>query len=104
MPLEELWDDAGPVPAHRGRGLSTEDIRELLRSGPVRFVVANVGSPLRWVTEGECFRFWKAEVQLRVADPASGVRLEEFPGEYCYFAAQWVPTAGTPLVVLECHH
>jgi hypothetical protein len=102
-PLTELWDNDGPIAARRGRDLSAEDIRAILHSGSVKFVVANVGSPLRWVPEDECFAFWRNEVQPRVADP-SGASLNEFPGGYCYFATEWMPVRGSPLVVLECAH
>jgi len=103
-PLAELWDHTGPVAARRSRDLTAADIRELLRAGRVRFVVVNVGSPLRWVPEAECFSFWKAEVQTRVGDPFGEAALKDFPGEYFYFAAEWVLQNGSPLVVLECQH
>ena len=47
MPLVELWDDAGPVVAAEIRDLVADDIRDLLRAGPERFVVANLGAPIR---------------------------------------------------------
>jgi hypothetical protein len=103
MPLAELWDDAGPVVARRGGDLTAADISELLRAGRVRFVVADIGVPPRWVPESECFAFWKAEVQPRVADPAAA-NLSEFPGGYCYFAAKWVPPSGSPIVALQRSH
>ena len=70
LPLAELWDEAGPVSAAKVRDLGAEDIRALLTAGPVRFVVANIAAPLRWVPVGECFQFWKAEVRSRSAGPA----------------------------------
>jgi len=102
LPLSELWDDTGQVAADRRRDLTAADILDLLRAGPVRFVVANVDHPLRWLPIGECFRFWKAEVQTRVADPG-GVCLEDFPGGYCYFASEWAGH-GPPIVVLSVAH
>lgn len=71
--------------------------------GPGRFVVANVGFPPGWIPETDCFTFWKTEVQPHIASP-SGARLDEYPGGYCYFAAEWVPADGTPVVVLEMAH
>jgi hypothetical protein len=85
------------------RDLSTSDVRDLLRAGPVRFVVANVGDPLREVPVNECFRFWKDEVKPRVAD-CPRVPLKEFPNGYCYFASEWGPVEGPPLVVLSVAH
>jgi hypothetical protein len=103
LPLTELWDDAGPVAASRHRDLTAANIRELLRAGPVRFIVANVGTPLRWVSEGECFQFWKDEVRSRVADSV-GAHLEDYPGAFCYFAGEWAATDGPPIVVLSITH
>ena len=44
MPLQELWDDNGLIPAAWSRDLSAIQLRELLRQGKVRFVVAGVGA------------------------------------------------------------
>jgi hypothetical protein len=37
------------------------DVRELLASGPVQFVVADVGVAPQWIRASECFDFWKQE-------------------------------------------
>src|SRR4051812_9287223 len=103
LPLAELWDDDGPVAAEWSRNLTASDIRELLRVGPVRFAVANVAHTLEWVPVDDSFRFWKAEVQPRVAGTA-GQLLEDYPGGYCYFASEWVTGAGPPVVVLSVAH
>lgn len=103
LPLQELWDDSGPVAARRSRNLSATELRDLLRSGPVRFVVADVGFKPRWVPQSDCFAFWKNKVQPRLADPAQRVVLDEMPGDNCYFASEW-EAEGAPVVVLElCH-
>jgi hypothetical protein len=103
MPLAELWSDSDPVDALRGRGVTAVDIRALLQAGRVRFVVADIAAPLRWVPEADCFTFWKAEVQPHLAD-VTGSSLDDFPDGYCYFAAEWVASGGSPIVVLERHH
>jgi hypothetical protein len=83
--------------------LSVEDIRALLRQNTVRFVVADVGRPLQWVPEMECFGAWKDGIQQHVADPTQSFRLEDFPGEFAYTASMW-HDGGTPIVVLSKHH
>lgn len=45
-PLSELWDEKAPTAAVRQRHLSYEDLRQLVRAGQVRFVIANVGAPV----------------------------------------------------------
>jgi len=103
LPLRELWDDRGPVAARRSRDVSAADLRDLLQRGPVRFVIANVGTKPVWIPEAECFAFWKGEVRARLAEPEQCVVLEKMPDEYCYFASEWV-TEGSPVVVLQvCH-
>ena len=61
IPLAELWDASGPVPARRGPRLGDPDIRALLRgAGLVQFVVADaVGAPLRWIPPAETRAFWR---------------------------------------------
>jgi hypothetical protein len=104
LPLKELWDDNGPLAAERRRDLSEEQIRGLLRSGPIRFFVAKVGHKPDWVPEAKCFAYWKDQVVGHVADPEQRVYLDYFPGEYCFFASEWSLGGYRPIVVLErCH-
>jgi hypothetical protein len=44
--MAELWDSRGSVRAVRVRDLGRDDIADKLRSGKIRFVVADVGHPL----------------------------------------------------------
>lgn len=104
LPLEELWRPDGFKTTVRGKSLTEDDIRSLLRSGPIQFVVVDVGVSPVWIEPGECFKFWKGEAQPHLARDAKAV-LDEFPGCYCYFASHWdaVETAA-PIVVLEKQH
>ena len=104
LPLSELWTDSGPISAKRGRELSWEQLRNLLRQGPVQFVIADLRAKPRWLPEADCFTFWTGEVKQRLAEPGELFRFEEFPGEYCYVASEWTSSSGPPIVVLElCH-
>jgi hypothetical protein len=103
LPLDELWRDDGFSTAARGKSLIEEDIRRLLHDGPVQFVVANVGSPLRWIPVNECFLFWKNDAKRHLATGRKAI-LDEFPGTYCYFASQWDSAESTPIVLLEMTH
>jgi hypothetical protein len=86
LPLAELWRDDGFATSERGSSLTGEDIRHLLTLGPAQFVIADIGAAPQWVSESECFHFWKNEVRPRLASDEI-LRLDEFPG-----------------VVLEKHH
>lgn len=103
LPLRALWRDDGFSTSARGRSLRDTDILKLLASGPVQFVIADVGTILRWIPTGECRHFWKAEVKPHLAGEARAY-LDDFPGGYCYFASQWEEESATPIVVLEKQH
>jgi hypothetical protein len=47
LPLRELWRDDGLSTTLRQKSLTDEDVRQFLASGPVQFVVADVGTALR---------------------------------------------------------
>ena len=104
LPLRELWDDRGLIEASKSRDLSAEDLRELLRHDRVLFMVADIGAKPVWIPPGECFKFWKDEVQAHLADPQQRVFLDEFPDAFCYSASEWLTTDGPPVVVLERAH
>jgi len=105
IPLDYLWNDAGDIEARRGRRLSKAELRELLRSYPVEFYVADIGSPLRRVDVARCFGFWKSEVEPHLVDhPNCGFRLEDFPSGYAYVASEWSGEIQTPIVLLEKYH
>ena len=105
LPLAQLWTGEGPVGASRGRTVGEAELAALLRRGPLRFVVADVGKAPHWRTEADCFAFWKSEVRPRlVRADATSWRLEDYPGEYCYRASEWTGAPGTPIVVLEACH
>jgi hypothetical protein len=105
LPLDRLWDGTGPLRLVKRRPVGPVEIADLLRAGWVRFVVANVGHPLRWVPPEECYRFWKAEVKPRtVAADAESFDLADFSDSYCYVATEWGGDGATPVVVLETHH
>ncbi len=103
LPLRELWRDNGFSTTTRGKSLSLDDVQAFLRLGPVQFVVADVGVAPRWISQDECFDFWKHEAKPHLVSDAKAV-LSEFPGGYCYFASHWEGETTTPIVLLEKHH
>jgi len=100
-PLKELWNDDGPMLSSRIGLVNGDQIRELLRCGAIQFVVADVGSPLRWIPPNERYWFWKTEAMPHLTDDEH-FRLEDFPDEYAYVAAR--RTGEPPIIVLEKHH
>jgi hypothetical protein len=105
LPLDELWDGRGGLRCTRTRMLQPAELPAVLRDGPVRFVVADVGKQLRWVEPEETFRFWKREARPRVADPEARIVLDDFPDYVAYVASLW-EVEGEPgaIVLFEAHH
>ena len=104
LPLTDLFDANGPVAAERVVALGVQDIQEMLRRGPCRFVFAEGGRPLTWTEAATCFATWAHEVRPHLAAPESKNNLDEFPGAYLYFASAWRLQDGEEIVVLEMHH
>ncbi len=104
MPLERLWTDEGELPATRGGALDREAIRNLLRQGPVQFVLAYGACPLRWIPLRDRFAFWKGDAAIHLAE-ADSFYLDDFPDGVAYRASEWtVPDGEAPIVLLEAHH
>jgi len=103
MPLHELWDDRGTLPAVRGEQLGLKEIAKIARHGPFRFVIADAGMSLQWVPIEERFAFWKTAKAHVLPRDAGGARLEDFGG-YFYVATVWTTADRTPIVLLEMHH
>ena len=93
LPLRDLWRDNGLTTNARGRSFTKDDITDLLRTGLVQFVIADVGAPLQWIQLHDCHRFWKNEVRPHLAADSKAI-LDEFPGSSCYFASLWDDRVG----------
>ena len=75
MPLTELWDEGGTLTSERVRNIDQSNLVELLRVGPLQFVVAACGLKLLWIPTRQRFELWKT-VKPQIADPAKPVYLE----------------------------
>jgi hypothetical protein len=103
IPLTELWDETGAVSSERIRTLDQIFIQELLRVAPVQFIVANVGTGLRWIPMQQTFEFWKA-VRPQIAEPLNQIPLEQFPNATALIASEWRSHDAACLILLEQHH
>jgi hypothetical protein len=106
IPLVELWNDEGRLDAVRVGPVGEADIARLLGEPGTSLAVADAGKPLRWVNSRERFDFWKTEVKRRLVAPeATGFRVEDFQGGYCYVATEWrVGAASSSVILLERQH
>jgi hypothetical protein len=57
IPLTALWDESGQQTSERVRNLDQNGLKELLRAGPIQFVVADCGLKLQWVSIEQWFEF-----------------------------------------------
>ncbi|TKD01181.1 hypothetical protein E8A74_31775 [Polyangium fumosum] len=104
IPVEELWTDDGVLAATRLRTLDRVAIRDLLRRGPVRFVVADVGHDLRWIPPAERFDFWKRDGEIHFA-LTKEVHLDDLPDGMAYLASEWTVAGDeAPVLLLEVYH
>jgi hypothetical protein len=107
IPLAELWGAQGAIVAERGRALGREDVRRLVQAEAVRFVVADLGRPLRWVPVAERYVFWKGEVLPHlVNEPERPFDIYHYPQGYAYIATEWrgADPFDTAIILLERHH
>lgn len=107
LPLPELWNEHGLVEATRERTRRRADVKSLLQSTPVQFVVADVGKHLRWIPEEDRFVFWKSDARDHIVeDPERPIDIYAYPEGYAYVASEWVgdPLAPARIVLLERYH
>lgn len=105
IPLTHLWKDQEDLCVKRERNLTQNDIREILKQYPIEFVIADIGSKLKWISVEKCYEFWKSEVQGHLVDNQNkDIYLEGFSKEYAYFASEWTGEIQTPIILLEKHH
>jgi hypothetical protein len=89
LPLTELWNAEGPVFGHVLReDLTAEDIKRLLRAGPVQFVEIVPSEVPHWIPAEERFAFWKDRLEPRLAQfgPENRIYTDDLP---VYVASEW---------------
>jgi hypothetical protein len=105
LPVTELWDDSGVRPGRVVReDLTEDDIRELLRLGPVQFVEVAMSERPTWVPMDQRFEFWKDQLQPRLTqwEPDGRIYTDDFP---VYVASQWdVEGVSASVVVATLFH
>jgi hypothetical protein len=103
LPLNELSSTDGTV-FLRGTYLNKQSVKGLLKKGPIPFIVADVGHPLKLISTGQCFPFWKTEVKDHVADDLDYIDLDLYRGNYAYIASEWIDANLSRLILLEKVH
>lgn len=104
LPVEEVRAGERLVSNIKLRDVGAADIKDLLRSRSVRFVVADIGKPFEFIEDNEIYNFWKTEVRIHLAEPESTMFLEDFPNDYCYFASEWKSFDDKTIILLSKMH
>lgn len=104
IPLTQLWTSERVLEAERAAYLTKQEIKQLLKTQPFTFVIANVGEPLKWINASDCFSFWRNEAEGHIADNVDHIDIDSFPENYAYVASKWSSSSQTPIVVLEKVH
>lgn len=76
------------------------DIKSILPD--ILFVVADVGTPLKWINKYEVFDFWKNDAREHIWEGEAN--LDDAPGGYVYRATEWAEKKGNRIVLLEKYH
>jgi phosphoglycerate dehydrogenase-like enzyme len=104
IPVQELWAGQRLISTIRKRDLDKDGIIDLLRSGEIRFAVADIGEELQWIANTETYEFWKREAKMHLAFWGEPHYLEAFPDSYFYIASEWESYDGAKIVLLEKYH
>jgi len=85
--------------------VGAEEVKDLLRGGPLTFAFVDVGLPIGWVDPSRTFDVWKVEVQAHLIEPGARIDREALAGGYGYLASQWSDQSlDHAVVVLEKVH
>jgi hypothetical protein len=101
LPLKSLETFRGIANWIRDIGL--EDIRNLLRNGVVRFIVADIGPNWNVWRNPIAFRDRRRKSAGILPNHSSDCALEDWQGEYLYTASEW-NDGGSPIVLLTKQH
>lgn len=104
IPIKSLWTDNEYILACRGRYLTSDNIKEALKRQTVRFVVAEVGKNLEWISCEKSFEFWKTDLFAHLAIDINNINCDSFPGSYAYVASEWTGEIQSPIILLEKYH
>ena len=104
IPLQSIWNSQNEINIQRSSYVTKERIKEMLKSGPIDFVLADIGSKLKWIVTSDCYNFWKSEVEMHLVEDANKIYIDDLPNNYAYIASEWTGDIQTPIILLEKYH
>lgn len=104
LPLEELWNSEGTIEAERIQFLVKSKIPAFLKKKNIRLVLARLEYEPIWIEAPDQAEAWKRELRSHVCDKLEeGCSLDEFTGEYFFFASYWETPGKDPIILFEMY-
>ena len=104
IPVEKLWNSQTELDLERVSYLTKTEMKQMLRTGPVQFVIADVGEKLVWPDQSDAYSFWKNEVEPHFIENPGRILPGEFSNEYAYLVSYWSGMTNGQVVLLEKVH
>jgi len=104
IPLTSIWLESELIDVKRGKYLGENDISELLKEGPIQFIIANVGDKLIWEPIENCYKIYKTNIKDHIISEVDNIDLSIFKDNFGYLASLWAGKSNTQIVLLEKIH
>jgi hypothetical protein len=106
LPLDEIWNDDGPLHARKGELVGSAGIRQFLRIENGAVVEAMIGERMVWHLGEARFKFWKDILRPHLVEPGDAtegfVRDDEDP--LAFIVYEWFVGEGERVLVAEGSH
>jgi hypothetical protein len=104
IPLDCLWTEDILLEAKRIKYLNQKEVSEILKNGPIRFVIANVGDKLIWTDLGESYKIYKTEIKDFIISDIDKIDLDTLTHGFGYLASLWADLSENSIILLEKFH
>lgn len=91
IPLDGLWRENTLLGAKRIKHLNQKEVSEILKNGPIRFVIANVGDKLIWTDLSESYKIYKTEIKDFIVSDIDKIDLDTLTHGFGYVNLQRTP-------------
>jgi hypothetical protein len=104
IPMDLLWRENTLLEAKRIKYLDQKEVSEILKNGPVQFVIANVGDKLIWTDLGESFKIYKTEIKDFIIPDIENIDQDTLKHGFGYLASLWADPSENLIILLEKFH
>ena len=104
IPLEELWTDSAILSHKRQEYLTEPQALDLILASKTPIVIADLGVKLSWIPSNDTLSAFKKLIKGHIVNDPDRIILEEYEGEWCYLASEWVNAEGEKILLLERLH